>query len=402
MEQKLYVICPKSEQGNVENLLKEPLAKKGFTLIACTVDSDPDTWEEPANAELVALWLTPNSDNAVYTISSRRLNSGKQTVNIFPEPIFMPADKKRSVGRNQSVFASLHPSGIANVLRSVLPKPKPQETAAAQPETAPVQPLISENTEPEAPEKEEKKFPSKIVWIIFAVVAALIVFFIIGKDDEEIAVAEEALAPAVENCLSESQLINLIQLANKKQSVALTPSFAKTIEQYEEAPNVVREGGIYKPDPSPELLVEQPEQGNVLSVEILNQTYSEDGTQGEIVFEYFTQTNGYESPHRKAVALIYNEDENWRIYDFGMDATNYGNEPTYYLSGQMSDYITASNRRIQSGETFRDLNLMFSDSPEELEQMKTAVCEYAEKYDVTIPDSLTCYFYIETPTEAAK
>lgn len=85
-----------------------------------------------------------------------------------------------------------------------------------------------------------------------------------------------------------------------------------------------------------------------------------------------------------------------------MDATNYGNEPTYYLSGQMSDYITASNRRIQSGETFRDLNLMFSDSPEELEQMKTAVCEYAEKYDVTIPDSLTCYFYIETPTEAAK
>lgn len=173
-------------------------------------------------------------------------------------------------------------------------------------------------------------------------------------------------------------------------------------EQYEEAPNVVREGGIYKPDPSPELLVEQPEQGNVLSVEILNQTYSEDGTQGEIVFEYFTQTNGYESPHRKAVALIYNEDENWRIYDFGMDATNYGNEPTYYLSVQMSDYITASNRRIQSGETFRDLNLMFSDSPEELEQMKTAVCEYAEKYDVTIPDSLTCYFYIETPTEAAK
>lgn len=271
------------------------------------------------------------------------------------------------------------------------------------------QPLISQNVEYSAPVKEEKK-SNALGWIILIVVVALIGYFLNwwnlpflpDRGDSKEEYPAEQVEAVEDNHLSESQLINLIQLANKKQSVALTPSFAKTIEQYDEAPNVVWEGGIYKPDPSPELLVEQPEPGNILSVEILDQTYSEDGTQGEIVFEYFTQSNGYESPHRKAVVLIYNEDGNWRIYEFGMDATNYGNEPTYYLSRHMSTYITDANYRVQSGETFRDLNLMFSESPETIEEMTDRVRAYAEKYDVTIPDSLTYYFYIETPTEEVK
>lgn len=403
MENKLYIICSKSEQEQIESLLKDQLAEKGFTLVTYTVNSDPDTWEEPVNAERVALWLTPNTDNAVYTISARRQNAGKQTINIFPQEMFLTADKKRSVGRNQSIFSSLHPSGIATILCSLLPKPEvtapKQEPAQPQPAPAPAEPKpevenvqqqTSQSTEPQTEEKEEKKFPTKFVWIIIAIVAALVVFYIIGNEEDEVPQLTEVVE---DNHLSEGQLVNLIQLANKGDLDALTDEFVSTIAQYAEAPNVVWEGGISKPDWSPELLVEQSELGNNLSVEILEQSYSNDDTQGEIVFEYFTQFNGHESPRHKAVAYLVNRDGDWKIYDFGMDATNYGNQPAFYLSRYMSTYITDSNYRVQSGETFRDLNLLFAESPEEVEAMVTQVREYAEKYDVEIPDSLT-YYYI--------
>lgn len=410
MEKYLYIVCSKSEQEYIESLLKEPLAEKGFTLITCMVNSDPDTWEEPANAEFVALWLTPDTDAEVYQISMRRLNSGKETVNIFPEKMFITADKKRSIGRNKSVFASLHPSEIATVLCSNLPKPKPQEatlippattSAELQQEVEPVQPLVSQPVEQKSPsKKEEKKFPTKkFVWIILALVVALLCYWWSQSENEEYETVQTTELDD-DNHLSESQLINLIQLANKKQGVALTPSFAQTIEQYDEAPNVVWEGGLSKPDSSPELLVEQPELGDVLSVRILKQTYSSDNTQAEIVFEYFSLSNGYESAHRKAVALLYNEDGSWKIYDFGMYATNYGNQPTYYLSRHMTTYITDSNFRIQSGETFRDLNLMFKESPEEIDSMLNQVRVYARKYDVVIPDSLDWYFFVQGPEQA--
>lgn len=209
----------------------------------------------------------------------------------------------------------------------------------------------------------------------------------------EVVCAEEFNRP------SESQLINIIQLANKAQTTGITPEFGDIVKQYADAPNVVWEGGIAKPDFSPELLVSQAEQGDVLNVEILDQSYSDDGTRGEILFEYYSQSNDYRSPSYQAIAYLVNDGISWRVDDFGMDYSRYGGA-AYLLSDSMKMYTEASNRRIVSGETLRDLHKLFGDRPEELNAMLNYVREYAFEYDIVIPDSLSYDSVAVDETEA--
>lgn len=209
--------------------------------------------------------------------------------------------------------------------------------------------------------------------------------------DKKSEVAAEMTEVIPDNFPSESRLINLIQLANKAQSSGITPEFAEIIQQYCYAPNVVWEGGIAKPDFSPELLVEQAELGDVLNVEILDRAYSDDGTRAEVLFEYYSQLNEYKSDTHQAIAYLVYDGESWLVDDLGMDYSQYGGV-SYRLTESMKIYSEASNKRILSGETMRDLYTLFSDRPEELRTMISYIQEYADAYDISIPDSLSRYF----------
>lgn len=175
MEKELYIVCSDSEREQIEGLLKESLAEKGYMLRTGAVTSDPDSWDTAINAERVGLWLTPNAEDAVYQISSRRLESGKHTVNIFPEMMFISADRKKSVGMNQSVFASLHPTGIAPDLCSVLPSEQSSTSTVSnsQSKSTPVTATESISNE----EGKKKSIPWKtILWGVGALLLFGILF----------------------------------------------------------------------------------------------------------------------------------------------------------------------------------------------------------------------------------
>lgn len=180
MEKEIYIVCSENEHEQIEGLLKDPLAEKGFKLITCSVSSDPDTWDKPVNAEYVALWLTPKAEDTAYRISARRLDSGKHTVNIFPEAMFISEDMKRSIGKNRSVYASLHPSGIVTDLCSVLPK---EQTPVPAESTQPTQPTQQTSASASAPvaasndEEVKKSIPWKtILWVVLGLLLFGILF----------------------------------------------------------------------------------------------------------------------------------------------------------------------------------------------------------------------------------
>ncbi|MDE6514292.1 MAG: hypothetical protein K2L05_08935, partial [Muribaculaceae bacterium] len=248
--------------------------------------------------------------------------------------------------------------------------------------------------------------------VLLAVIVALAGYFLnwwslpLLPDREESSAKESANDEQIAEIYSqipESQLINIIQLANKAQTSGITPEFAAVVKQYIDAPNEVWEGGISKPDFSPELLVEQSELGEVLNVDIIDQTYSDDGRRAEILFDYCSQINDYCSDKRRAIAYLVNDGDSWLVEDFRVDYSQYPGGMIYNLAENMKQYIQESNTRIQTGKTMRELREFFEDNPEALRNNLSYVKEYSEKYNLSIPDSLTHYFiypeYIDKPAE---
>lgn len=122
------------------------LTSRGYNICQVVVKGNLSNWGYLGEVERLILFITPNSDNDLYTLARHRNMNGVQTVNYFPQPFPLTHSQHFAVGPNRSVFVALYGKESVNELCSLLGETSepvaPQQPAATQPlpQPAPVQP----------------------------------------------------------------------------------------------------------------------------------------------------------------------------------------------------------------------------------------------------------------------
>lgn len=114
MSKNLTIIGNATDAEAIETL-RPNLEANGYTLIIATPAD-----EQAVSAPVAVLWIKPDTEQDLYNSARKRMANGLKTINMFAEPTSLNQNQKNSIGRNQSIFASLRPGAEAAAICDLL------------------------------------------------------------------------------------------------------------------------------------------------------------------------------------------------------------------------------------------------------------------------------------------
>lgn len=115
----LNIISEHSEEEKIE-ALRPHFKERGIKLMVLYPCSAFMAKAAALKAPKAILWISTKTNPDLFDIATERNNRGLTTINYFADEVSLSESQKNAVGRNRSVFASLHPSDYVDEILSVI------------------------------------------------------------------------------------------------------------------------------------------------------------------------------------------------------------------------------------------------------------------------------------------